>query len=316
MADRSEIGYVTADLVDPGGWVTLGTLTGQTLMVTPRYPGQLIRVGAQTVTTVTAEVPVRIYGTGIAELGAGWWDQIRIYDGEVHDTSWWDGDTIGARTDVAAIDVQRRVNTGDWDTIATGLDPLSTWTDRTAPIAGDVAWRAVTTSADGATNPGRPRVLAFRQLHDGVPEGAQRIWIGEGYLSAGEDLADVARLWAGFDASEPEYGLDDITLHRFAGDPWPTQYAGIGMRQVVDVTATTLPAGGTSLDGVPAATLEDLRRVIAAHGPKLWRDPDGRAFPVSVGLVGIERAGQGHHQVKVQLTRIADRHRKTDGGEV
>ena len=134
------------------------------------------------------------------------------------------------------------------------------------------------------------------------------MWIVDGYLSAGDGWGDTVRAMLFLDVNEPEFGLDDITLHRFAGDQWPTEFAGVGMTQILDVSFITPPATqAADVDGVVLSTLADVRRVIATRGPKLWRDPDGHAFSVSVSSISTERVAPGFHMVSLKLERVGDR---------
>jgi hypothetical protein len=74
-------------------YVTVATLTDQTLLVTPRYAGQIVRVGGVQYVAVADESAVRVYGTGEVELGEGWWDQMLIAEGE-YGGPYFDGDTV------------------------------------------------------------------------------------------------------------------------------------------------------------------------------------------------------------------------------
>lgn len=204
-----------------------------------------------------------------------------------------------------ALTVERSVNAGPWVPLVT-IDPRATWVDRTAPIAGDVAWRAVTATVDGATAIGEPAVIAFRDHGRGrpIPDGADTVWVNEGYLSVGDGFGDVARLHFGFSADPSEYGSADVTEHRFAGALWPLEYAGPGLAQEVEVQVTVPIDPRTSADGVPVATLDDLRRVATAPGVRLWRDPDGSCFEVSRPRLQGKRRGRGLIDVSFALTRL------------
>ena len=225
-------------------------------------------------------------------------------------------ETNPAHAPAVALDVQRQVDGGAWETLIAGLDPHSTWTDRAAPIAGDVCWRAVTYTADGAAQAGTVACIAFRGVRDhrDIPDGAERVRIDEGYLSAGDGFGDVARLYFNFSADPAEYGAASVATHRFAGDEWPTEYSGPGLGQGVDVTVVTPPPGTVSADGVPVASLADLRRIATAPGTRLWRDPDGACFEVSRPAVKAARHAPGWHDVTFSLTRIRPSRRDAEEG--
>lgn len=73
-------------------FVTLVTLLDQTLVVTPRLSGQVLRFGGETLVAV-AEEPMRVIGTGVVEVSSGWWDDLLVLDG-AHSDSYFDGDSI------------------------------------------------------------------------------------------------------------------------------------------------------------------------------------------------------------------------------
>lgn len=77
-------------------FVTLDTVTtSSTVLITPRYAGQIVRLGSQEVVT-EAETPVRLFGTGEIVVSTGFWDELMIvegrYDGPYRDGSFpgWD----------------------------------------------------------------------------------------------------------------------------------------------------------------------------------------------------------------------------------
>lgn len=78
-------------------FVTLASITNQTVIITPRFAGQILRLGSNEVVT-EALTPARVYGTGDVELGEGYWDNFTIvagvydgpaFDGATPDTDQW-----------------------------------------------------------------------------------------------------------------------------------------------------------------------------------------------------------------------------------
>ncbi|MBK7822816.1 MAG: fibronectin type III domain-containing protein [Tessaracoccus sp.] len=265
-----------------------------------------------------ADYALRFVGANGKASGRSRWRNLIICEGDTEAEalakvqSYFDGGTIGTRIGVGTVDIQRQVDGGDWVTLAAGLDPLTGWTDRCAPVAGDVAWRAVTASTDGATNPGAPTVIHFRPAGQPAPTlddpSDQVIVVAEGYLSAGPGYTDVARFVYNLDVGEPEFGLADLALHRFAGDTYATEYAGVGRVHKLGIVAVVPPRhAATTADGTPLATLPDLHRILTTARPKLWRDPDGHCLVVSVQPGASKRLGaEGHHEVTLSAERVAD----------
>lgn len=62
-------------------FITLAEITAQTLVILPRFAGQVLRLGATEVVT-EAETPARVYGTGMVEISEGYWDDCTIVAGE------------------------------------------------------------------------------------------------------------------------------------------------------------------------------------------------------------------------------------------
>ena len=73
-------------------FITLTTLSNQTVLITPRAAGQVVRLGATEV-TAQALTPVRLYGTGTLEISEGYWDRVAVVDGN-YTSPYFDGNTI------------------------------------------------------------------------------------------------------------------------------------------------------------------------------------------------------------------------------
>lgn len=70
-------------------FIDLAEISNQTVMITPRDSGQVVRLGATEVVT-RAEEPVRVYGTGTVEISEGYWDNFAIING-TYTGPWFDG---------------------------------------------------------------------------------------------------------------------------------------------------------------------------------------------------------------------------------
>lgn len=76
-------------------FITLREIVNETLLITPRYDGQVVRFnGSETVTAALS--PVRVMGTGTVEVSEGFWDQLTVvadqYYGQPFDGDSPDGD--------------------------------------------------------------------------------------------------------------------------------------------------------------------------------------------------------------------------------
>lgn len=63
-------------------FIDLVEIDNQTLVIVPRFAGQVLRLGGVDVVADSDGVPIRIFGTGMVELGEGWWDLATLVDGE------------------------------------------------------------------------------------------------------------------------------------------------------------------------------------------------------------------------------------------
>lgn len=61
-------------------FITLTTLNNQTLLITPREAGQILRFGGVDTVSI-AETEIRVFGSGTVELSSGWWDNVAVVDG-------------------------------------------------------------------------------------------------------------------------------------------------------------------------------------------------------------------------------------------
>lgn len=63
-------------------FIELVELANQTLVIVPRFAGQVLRLGSLEVVAVANGTPIRVFGTGAAEVSEGWWDLATVVDGE------------------------------------------------------------------------------------------------------------------------------------------------------------------------------------------------------------------------------------------
>lgn len=73
-------------------FITLATLTDQTLLITPRRAWQRLRLAGDELAPEGDGVQMRIYGSGLVEVSEGWWDRFLIADGE-YDGEYFDGNS-------------------------------------------------------------------------------------------------------------------------------------------------------------------------------------------------------------------------------
>lgn len=78
-------------------FIDLVSVTDQTVVIVPRFGGQVLRMGDTNVVTV-AETPARVYGTGVVQISEGYWDLCTIVDGQ-YDGPPFDGGTISETTE-------------------------------------------------------------------------------------------------------------------------------------------------------------------------------------------------------------------------
>lgn len=83
-------------------------LSNQTILITPRFAGQVVRLGATEITT-EALTPVRLYGSGTVELSEGYWDNLAVVDGD-YSGPYFDGDTSPTDTDLESYQWQGQPN--------------------------------------------------------------------------------------------------------------------------------------------------------------------------------------------------------------
>lgn len=73
-------------------FVTIAELNDQTFMITARSAGQAIRFNGNTAVTPVDGAVIRLRGTGVVELGEGYWTRVLIADGR-YQGPYFDGDS-------------------------------------------------------------------------------------------------------------------------------------------------------------------------------------------------------------------------------
>ena len=106
-------------------FVTIATLAAQTLIITPRLSGQILRFNGQDVTTIGGQ-RVKVAGTGPVEVSSGWWDDMIVlagtWGGEDNDflakgDMWWQLDPVD-QADVVGIQVWNGYQWGPYRIVA------------------------------------------------------------------------------------------------------------------------------------------------------------------------------------------------------
>lgn len=127
-------------------------LVAQTLVIVPRFSGQVLRLGDVDVVT-TAEVPARVYGTGAAYLSEGFWDVLTVVDGEYsgppfsgEDSAswnkvWWEGTADDSSS-------YRVRNDPEYDTLEVFSTTSNVWSRWQTPAIGGAVPTALLRKSD------------------------------------------------------------------------------------------------------------------------------------------------------------------------
>ena len=162
--------------------------------------------------TVPADANRAILRLGGNGLGSqAWWDDVTIVEGTHPDLTPFHG-SMQSTQPVNTLDIQRRIDDGEWVTIATNIPPDGAVTDPIPTLNGVNTYRAISRT-DDVTNPGPTTTTEWEK-----PLGGTHF-----YLNAGENFHTVAHA--------PGHQTDDIltieqTTHQFAGNPHPVTYYG------------------------------------------------------------------------------------------
>lgn len=159
-----------------------------------------------------------------------------------------------------SVDLQRRAPGGEWETIATGLDPSTTVTDWTPPVGTDVEYRALTISGLPSTHTGDPVSVSTRST---------QAWI---FLNHGPEYATMVRVGHAPAASDTETYTGKHLVH-YEGMPLPVEHYSDARTYAGQFSATLL-------DG--ASSLAAIRALARKPGPVLLRTPYGERRLVTI----------------------------------
>lgn len=274
-------------------FVTLVSISNQTVVIIPRYSGQVLRLGSVEVVTV-AEQPARVYGTGVVEVSEGYWDlctvvagdydgpaftageRVRV-DGSLMVTDWDGADNASTVTatmvpETVSATIERSIDGGrTWEPVLvetpiTGLD-LVNFSDWESLSNGETMYRVTAITAAGA--------VSVTPITGTADSGA--VW-----LSGGVGYSDTARL-----LHSPKISITakrERSLHYYKGRTLPVAYAGEGAGRSVNV------AGMIPEDSPDVAQVNHLADLIMSAEPLfVFRDPDGRRIYGSPSGVTLPR---------------------------
>lgn len=175
-------------------------------------------------------------------------------------------DPTGAEVPAVSNDLYWSVDGGEWQLAVTGAMLDTATADRTAPVGATVAYRAV----------------AWSDLPSSAESDVATIETPNeiGYWSAGDGLS-VAMEYGVGGAPSVDFtaGLNEKTLHYFAGRKLPVEVSGIARTRV----------GAVSFMISTREQLETVREMQYLPAPHLLRIPDGTAMFCSISPVSEKR---------------------------
>lgn len=188
----------------------------------------------------------------------------------------------GSTAAVATVDVQRRIDGGDWVTVVAGMPPTVYTFDPLPSIRGLNEYRAVGYSAIGATSTNATVSLPVDERQ-------------YCYLNWGIGLSEVARCCLDLDFKSTS-GVEKALVQLAVGD-YPTMLSGSAKTSQLSVSA--------SLEWVtssPIAVWEDAGQDASVHA---WRDVSGRRMErASLRPLSTSQKGASNAQVDFELERI------------
>lgn len=170
--------------------------------------------------------------------------------------------------------VQRSVDGGEWETIATGLPLTTTVTDPIPPLKATINYRAVTTSAIDTTAASTPATVGTDVTHG---------WI---WLNGGPGWATVARLRAAPSiAWEPGWVTEEVELD---GRDYPVIFDARQRADAGTISASLLR--GASTAGEIAAVCDLISPVLirAPIGETWWASLGRPRFSASPGVTTVQ----------------------------
>lgn len=223
------------------------------------------------------------------------WDELR---GAVQLESYIDnGDPYAP--EIIDTELQRSIDDGEtWQTVGFIRGESGVTLDARAPVFGRVCYRAITNSALPSSNTSDVVCLDFA---DGTARCATGdIPVLSAYINFGPNLGQVVRLYFDLDIGTETFDIEEQVLHRFSGRTFPTLYTGTAMDQTFTVTFSTPHPRLQD----QAASLDEIKSMRIAPGPKLWRDYQGRFIFVAITKMSYESAPGGIFRVTLEATRV------------
>lgn len=181
----------------------------------------------------------------------------------------WDGVTT---VEPISASLERRIGaTGEWVELLSGLDPRAAVTDTTAPIDGQVWYRAVSLSATPSQATGVESQV----------DVAETEWC---YLSAGRN--------AGYNVTVRF--RSNVAFRTVSGrDRASYKFEGRSKRVVMNGDEAGYSLGVSGWLAPDSSSRADVVTVSQMEGPHLWRDPTGRQVYGDLSNVQIEEKVQG-----------------------
>ena len=249
---RSLIGHAATALAGPNAWQPVKIkLTNQTLILTARNAFQTLTLGSKTVASTDADQEIRIWGTGDAVVGPGWWDRCAVVDGN-YTGAFFHG---GMESEVSALhnDLYRRINGGPWVLISSQVPKQSTIIDPIPNIGGLM---------------NEYKAVAISDLPSSTDSNISEVQIAEPgwcYANFGPGFSQLLRIWGnvkltGAIKREKEF-------HRYAG----RKRRVVTFGEPVDLN---LPISGRITPD--ASSLYEWEDLEEAGEVICWRDPKGR----------------------------------------
>lgn len=250
--------------------MTTVALSNETLVAVAAYPGQTLTLGPTTATANEPGETLRVYGTGTATMGPGYWQGRGIFAGD-YSGIYFDGDTKtnGVTTGVT---YQRR-DTADspWITLAEHIEPGTTITDPT-PALGAPEYRAISHTTLPSSTTGAVTVAEWVHGRDPI------------FVNTGPDYSVVGKA-IGRHANDA-YAVEQGTFPA-AGFDFPLAMVGDGETGTTSFTGTIVAPFITD-DGV--TTRAGWREILRHRQVVCYRDCQGRKL---YGLLSLAFAQDG-----------------------
>lgn len=190
-------------------------------------------------------------------------------------------------------EIQRKIEGGEWVTIATGLPPNSAYLDRTNAVAGRNYYRAIATSALPSSATGPEEMLE-------APYSHERSSVGSVWISAGEAMETC--LHARYEPHVIEEAGRDRVVNRYEERSRGVETSGDALEGFYKVEWSLLPQGRGP---VTDPTVDQWRRLAQMRGPHLVRDKTGRYLYGSIlGRLVVSREWDGRVRCSLTLEEV------------